>query len=238
MTMNSAINATATAQTKARYNRIAPVYDSMEGMMERRFRDWREKLWAQASGDILEVGTGTGKSMPYYPQDAHVIAIDLADQMLARARERACELGLTVDLREGDVQALDFSDATFDTVVATFVFCSVPDPVLGLRELGRVVKPEGKILLLEHVRLDYPIIGWAMDLLSPLTVRLWGANINRRTVENVRRAGLEAESIVDLGPMGMVKAIVARPRQQGPLQGEVNQQLIVEDASVSTVLQS
>ena len=233
--MNSTIDVTATAQTKARYNRIAPVYDSMERMMEPRFKAWREKLWAQADGDILEVGTGTGKNMPYYPRDAHVTAIDIADQMLARARERACELGLSVDLREGDVQALAFPDATFDTVVATFVFCSVPDPVLGLHELGRVVKPGGQILLLEHVRSDSAVIGRAMDLLSPLTVRLWGANINRRTVENVRRAGLDAERVIDLGPMGMVKSIVARPKRHDPLNPAVWEQLPTQDVSVTGV---
>lgn len=209
--MTTAIDRLATARTKERYNRIAPVYDSMEAMMEGQFKRWRAKLWSQARGDILEVGAGTGKNIPYYPSGAKVTAIDIADQMLAIARERARELGLAVDLREGDVQGLAFPDNSFDTVVATCVFCSVPDPVQGLRELGRVVKPDGQILLLEHVRSEQPIVGRLMDLLSPLTVRLWGASINRRTVENVQRAGLEIERIKDLGPLGLVKAIVARP---------------------------
>lgn len=200
----------ATAATKARYNRIAPFYDLMEALVERGFRAWREKLWRQAYGDILEVGIGTGKNIPYHPPGAKVIGIDLADQMLARARQRARALGARVDLREGDVQALAFPDNTFDTAVATFVFCSVPDPVRGLRELRRVVKPGGRILLLEHVRLD-GLAGRIMDLLNPLVVRIIGANINRRTVENVKTAGLEIENVEHLGPMGMVKLIVARP---------------------------
>ncbi|MGB8648413.1 MAG: class I SAM-dependent methyltransferase [Anaerolineae bacterium] len=143
-----------------------------------------------------------------------VTAIDLSDEMLAQANTRAAELGVAVDLREGDVQALSFPDNSFDTAVATFVFCSVPDPIQGLRELNRVVKPGGRILLLDHVRIDGPVIGGLMDLLNPLVVRLWGANINRRTVENVKRAGLEIESIADLGPMQMVKLIVARPNKE------------------------
>lgn len=133
--------------------------------------------------------------------------------MLARVHERARQYDVTVELAEGDVQQLEFSDNTFDTAIATFVFCSVPDPVCGLRELNRVVKPNGRILFLEHVRIDHPIIGRMMDWLNPFIVRLWGANINRRTLENARRAGLHIDQVQDLGPMGMVKLVCAHPNK-------------------------
>ncbi|HET8671356.1 MAG TPA: methyltransferase domain-containing protein, partial [Candidatus Saccharimonadales bacterium] len=100
--------------------------------------------------------------------------------------------------------------ASFDSVVATFVFCSVPDPVQGLREISRVTRPGGQILLLEHVRINRPVIGKMMDALAPIIVRLNGADINRRTIENIRIAGLWIEQVEDLDSMGMFKFILAR----------------------------
>jgi ubiquinone/menaquinone biosynthesis C-methylase UbiE len=160
-------------------------------------------------GKVLEVGIGTGKNMPFYPEGPQFSGIDLTPGMLERARKRARQLGLDLELSLGDVQALDFADASFDTVVASFVFCSVPDPRLGLRELGRVVKPEGRILLMEHVRSAKPLLGSLMDLLNPVVVRIVGANINRRTVENARGAGLAIDSVIDLGVGDIFKLITA-----------------------------
>lgn len=199
----------ATAKTAACYDRIAAIYDLMETLMERIAKGWRRLLWAQAEGErILEVGVGTGKNMPYYPKDLKITAIDLSAKMLRRARRRAEREGVELELLQMDAQALDFPDKSFDTMVASFVFCSVPDPVRGLRELGRVAKQ--KILLLEHMRPENPWLGKLFDLFNPLIVCLFGFNINRRTLENIRRAGLEIEGAQDLDKMGIVKLIVAR----------------------------
>lgn len=201
----------ATALTRARYQRISPIYDKIEWLMERRFRPWCEKLWQFASGPkILEVGVGTGKNIDFWPLNCEITAIDLTPGMLELARQRVNTLNREADLRLGDVQHLEFPDATFDTVAATFVFCSVPDPIQGLREIGRVVRPGGQILLLEHIRIDRPVIGTLMDILAPLIVRLNGANINRRTLKNVEAAGLQIERVEDLDNIGMFKLICAR----------------------------
>lgn len=149
-----------TARTQARYQRIAPLYDAMELFAERRYADWQPRLWSLVQGSqVLEVGVGTGKNIPYYPDGVEVTAIDLTLGMLERAKSRAAELNVAVDLQLGDVQALDFPDETFDDVAATFVFCSVPDPVLGFDEIVRVLKPNGRLHLLEHVRSPNPILG-------------------------------------------------------------------------------
>lgn len=184
------IDPQATAQTRARYDRNARFYDLMERGPERHFGPWRAELWRRVRGpQVLEVGVGTGKNMPYYPEGATVTAIDLSPRMLERAKALAARESISVDLLEADAQAIPFPDSSFDTAVATFVFCSVPDPVLSLSELHRVLVPGGQLLLLEHVLSQRPLLRSLMRLFNPLTVRMTGANIDRETVENVRRTG-------------------------------------------------
>ena len=206
----------ATDIAKGRYNRIAPLYDLMEGFMEKyRFSRWRKLLWSKVDGTcILEVGVGTGKNFPYYPTNADIIAVDFSDKMLRHAEERAGKQKLKVRLQQMDVQDLKFGDDTFDAVVASFVFCSVPNPVRGLLEVERVCKPGGKVILLEHVLSAHPIIGWLMNVANPLVVRMTGANINRRTVDNVIESGLVIEHVTDLGA-GIFKLIDARKKIHG-----------------------
>lgn len=200
-----------TKTTQARYDRIAPIYDLMEIAIEWRYTDWRERVWLLVEGpEVLEVGVGTGKNFPYHPSHVTVTGIDLSEKMLVRARRKARAGGYDVDLRQMDAQDLDFADDSFDSAVATFVFCSVPNPIRGLRAMNRVVKPGGRIVLLEHVRSENPFLGALMDVFDPVTVRLMGPHINRRTVENVRNAGIQIERVDDLGAGDIFKLIVAR----------------------------
>lgn len=203
----------ATEIAKRRYNRIAPIYDFMESLVERsRFNKWRELLWSQVEGShILEVGVGTGKNFPHYPANVEITAVDFSEKMLKRAKNKAYRQKIKVNLQQMDVQYLEFEDNTFDTVAASFVFCSVPDPVRGLMEVGRVCKLGGKVVLLEHIISANRILGWLMNIANPLVVQINGTNINRRTVENVTKANLLVEQVTDLGA-GIFKLIEARKK--------------------------
>lgn len=190
----------ATQLTRARYDRIAGIYDRLERPLETRcFQQWRTMLWKRVQGPrVLEIGVGTGKNMPFYRKGWQITAIDLSPRMLEQAKRRAEREHVEVDLRLGDAQALPFADASFDTVIATFVFCSVPDPVQGLREAARVLVPGGQLLLLEHVLSRNVILRPLMQLANPMMVRMSGANMNRETVKNVERAGFAIQRVDDL----------------------------------------
>jgi ubiquinone/menaquinone biosynthesis C-methylase UbiE len=201
----------ATELIRKRYDRIAPMYDSMEFIAELAgYKKWRKLLWEKVEGvKILEVGVGTGKNFDYYPDKSDINAIDFSEKMIERARLQAAKLGTHVSLMQMDVQNLEFESNTFDTVLDSFVFCSVPDPILGLKEVERVCKPGGKVLMLEHMLSANRIVAWIMNLANPMVVRMMGANINRRTVENVTRSGLRIEKVTELGA-GIFKLIEAR----------------------------
>jgi ubiquinone/menaquinone biosynthesis C-methylase UbiE len=161
--------------------------------MERMIGLARGRAWVFGrpfSGRILEVGAGTGKNLQSYPGDAFVIATDLSPGMLAQARKRAASGSRRMHFVLTDAEDLAFRDGAFDTVVATCVFCSVPDPVRGLREIRRVLRPGSKAILLEHMR-PGGFLGKVFDMLDPLMSRLMGPHINRRTLENVQKAGLQ-----------------------------------------------
>ncbi|MGZ8917664.1 MAG: class I SAM-dependent methyltransferase [Methylobacter sp.] len=199
------------AKIQQRYNRIAPYFEVMEAVMEGLFfKRWRKQLWAKVDGyHILEVGVGTGKNFDYYPTNARITAIDFSKEMLKQAAHKRDRKNTAVELELMDVQSLCFADNSFDTVIGSFVFCSVPLPVKGLKELYRVCKPGGQVLLLEHVLSSRPIIAAVMKFINPIIVALVGANINRNTVKNVQACAFTSVR-VDEHSGDIIKLIEAR----------------------------
>lgn len=196
---------------RSRYDRIARFYDVLESPMERLATPWRTEIARELYGRVLEVGVGTGADVPYYPADIDVIAIDISGKMLWKAKAKFSDRN-NVGFVQMDVERLAFADNTFDCVLTACVFCSVPDPVHGLREMRRVCKEGGKIVMLEHVRSERPLLGPLMDALNPIPLHLYGANINRRTLDNLRRAGLGNIDVEDLW-LDIFKKIVVRNRK-------------------------
>ncbi len=136
----------------------------------------------------LLVAAGTGADFKFFPAEVEVTAIDFSPVMLEHAEKKVGESPAPIMLLEADVTSLDFPDAHFDTVVTSCTFCSVPDPIKGLREVRRVLKDDGDLLMFEHVRPSNFYLGFVMDVMNPVA-RMLGPDINRRTADNVRAAG-------------------------------------------------
>lgn len=197
---------------QAKWNFVSRTYDFMTWGEERRFGAAKARLFAKMRGRCFMVAAGTGNEFRYFPSRLTVTAVDISPGMLEKARRKAALYDGALDVRVMDVQALDFPDATFDTVVTACTFCSVPDPLRGLRELYRCLKPGGQLLMFEHVRSRVGPIAIFQDLMTPISSR-FGPAMNRDTISNVLRAGFELRR-EDNVYLDVVKAIEARrPRR-------------------------
>ncbi len=176
---------------------FARLYDPLLAPIELLgLRRARRALVADASGRVLEVGAGTGLNLPHYRQAREVIATEPEAAMLYRSRGRAAAASVPVQLVLAGAEALPFANACFDTVVATCVFCTVPDPELGFREIRRVLKPGGELRLLEHVRASSAAVSRLQDRATPGWRRIaGGCCLNRPTLETVLEAGFQLERL-------------------------------------------
>jgi ubiquinone/menaquinone biosynthesis C-methylase UbiE len=173
------------------------------------FGDSRDWACSQASGDVLEVAVGTGLNLDQYPKEVRLTGIDLSEQMLDIARDRARELGRTVELRQGDANALPFDDASFDTVVCTFGLCAIPDIDAALDEMTRVLRPGGKLILVDHVASSSRVARGVQRALEVVTIPIGGEHFLRRPLVKVRERAYTVEQ-AERFKIGLVERVVAR----------------------------
>ena len=193
------------------YDRDPERYDAAmsSGLGAWMMRGRRRKVGEMMSGRALDVGFGTGLSLPYYPAGVSVVGIDASPKMLAIAREAAARTGRAVDLYVMDAERLAFPDHAFDSVAFNLCLCTIPNPGAAVREGVRVARPGARMVFLEHVRSNLPPIGLLQDAMNPVLVALQEDHFNRRTAEVVRRAGVQIESI-DRWFAGIFNLIVGR----------------------------
>lgn len=183
---------TETERQRRIWDKSASSYDRQMDFVERMLggRD-REWLGERATGRVLEVAIGTGRSLPYYLAASSLTGVDVSPEMLAFARRRASQRGLPVDLREGDAQALPVEDASFDTVLCSLSLCTIPDVPAAIAEMRRVLVPGGRLLLLDHVASSWPPIYAMQWLVERVSVRMAGEYYTRRPLLLLEGAGFE-----------------------------------------------
>lgn len=180
-----------TQEIRRIYNETTHSFNRRERIMESLvFRRYRKKLASKSKGRVLEVGIGTGRNLPFYPAGCEITGVDISEKMVEEGRIFALNLGIAINLLVMDAENLGFNDNTFDTVLCTLSLCTVPNPIRALSEMKRVCKSEGRILLLEHVRSYNSFLSKVQDWLTPLNIRKIGCHLNRDTLENAKKAGL------------------------------------------------
>lgn len=200
----------ATARQRRLWDRTAPDYDRGIAWFERNLlADGREWLGARTRGDVLMIAVGTGRDLSFLHDDVTSVAgIDLSEPMLERATGRARELGLDADLRQGDAEHLPYPDSTFDTVTAVLSLCTIPRPERALAEARRVLRPGGRLLLLDHIGSTWPPIRLGQWLVEAFTIPAAGEHFTRRQLPRVRELGFEIVETDRYG-LGMVERVHA-----------------------------
>jgi ubiquinone/menaquinone biosynthesis C-methylase UbiE len=200
----------ARANEVRQYAREAPKYDREMGFAERWFFGTEHRSWAcsQAVGDTLEVAIGTGLNLPHYPLDVHLTGLDLSPEMLALAETAAKRMGRSIELVVGDAEGLPFVDRSFDTVVCTYGLCSVPDDAGVIIQMKRVLKPGGRLILVDHIRSSIAPVFWFQWLYEVIWSRTRGGYVTRRPALHVMAGEFQVHAR-DRLRAGIVERLVA-----------------------------
>jgi ubiquinone/menaquinone biosynthesis C-methylase UbiE len=201
-----------TERVRRHFERTASRYDrSIRGCERWLAGDSRSWVCERACGEVLEIAVGTGRNFSLYQAGVRLTGVDVSPAMLAIAESRAKSLGLDVDLRLGDAQALDFTDERFDTVVCTLSLCTIADDRRAVAECRRVLRPLGRLVLLEHVRSPFRLVRWMERLLDPLAVRFQADHLLRDPLDYLEVEGYVVEQC-ERSKWGIMERLVARKR--------------------------
>ena len=175
---------------------FAALYDTVgKGSEAAGLREERRQLLSQAEGATIEIGAGTGLNLEHYPAAVtRLVLVEPDSHMRRRLGRRVATLGRAAEVIDASAEKLPFPDGTFDTAVGTLVLCSVPDQQKALAEIARVLKPNGRLLFLEHVRSGDPKVARRQDRIRPL-YNLVGCNPNRDTLARIESSALTVESV-------------------------------------------
>src|SRR5699024_6490254 len=156
----------------------------------------RQTLIGMAHGRVLEIGSGTGINFPLYKRGANVDALEPNPRMIKRAQGNIQRASVPIRIHETTAEAMDFPENTFDSVVNTLVFCTIPEPEKALVNIQHVAKPNAPILFLEHVRMKQGFLAKAQDIMTPLSKKLAdGCHLNRNTLETIKGSGLTVKHV-------------------------------------------
>jgi ubiquinone/menaquinone biosynthesis C-methylase UbiE len=206
----------ATDLVREHYDKTASGYNRQISFFERiLFGGGRRWVCSQAEGDVLEIAVGTGRNLRHYPEGVHLTGIELSPEMLELARREAAEVAREADLRIGNAESLEFGDESFDTVTCTLSLCTIPDDRAAVQEMWRVLRPGGRLLLMEHVRSPVRPVRIGQRALEPLMLRFEHDHLLREPLEHVRAVGFSVEQL-ERSKAGIVERLAARkPTDRG-----------------------
>lgn len=194
--------------TQKKWDRAAKAFDFMNGGgPEKRWADAKKELFSHMDGNILFLAVGTGLDIEHFPEGKTITGIDISPKMLERAESRANAYPGQMILKQMDVHEMDFADESFDQIYTSCTFCSVPNPVDGLKQLKRIMKPGGELRMFEHTGSQHFPFSVMMNIMTPLSKK-FGPDMNRNTVKNVELAGFKLREVNNIF-LDVVKTITA-----------------------------
>ena len=213
-----------TDRTPPDRNRLATIYDShaptwlqRESRAETRLASerWRNDLISALKGDVLEIGLAAGDTLERLERNGHTVTsftgIDISPGMIEQARRAAPDLGIPVSLKVADAEDLGmYADESFDTVTASLVFCTIPDVPKALGEIQRVLRPDGRLVLIEHVLSPNWLVGNMQKLVAPIQIRAMGCHLDRTTIDTLQQCGFQVEE-QRRRIFGVMRFVIARP---------------------------